>query len=213
LQLADAPAGEPLGVPGPADVPAARGSDPGTVFGAPAEETFPRRVRRDGRGFNFQGAFARLLDIPTLVFGAGAFFVILFLFLPLIDKAKVSRRQALIQAGNNRQERLDRLLQEKEDASSEEKERRKKEREAWEKEKVAMQEDIEDAKVSTMTSVYWYRYGMMFGFLLLAFAALAYLNPSQPTIRRVVGAIVIVAQVLLVFIVFVFSSSVSTAYP
>ena len=48
---------------------------------------------------------------------------------------------------------------------------------------------------------------MMAGFLFLAVAALGYLSPKQPPIRRVVGAVVIVAEVLLVFIKFVFSTT------
>jgi hypothetical protein len=44
---------------------------------------------------------------------------------------------------------------------------------------------------------------MMIGFLFLAAAALGYLTPNQPPIRRVVGAIVIVAEVLLIFIKYI----------
>src|SRR5262249_42489687 len=47
--------------------------------------------RRPGAGF-FE-RLRNLADVPTYLFGAGAFLVIYFLFAPLIDAAKVARRE------------------------------------------------------------------------------------------------------------------------
>ena len=57
---------------------------------------------------------------------------------------------------------------------------------------------------------YWYEWGMMWGFLFLGYASLGYLTPNQPTIRRVVGSIVLCAMILLIFIRFVIEASVKS---
>ena len=49
-------------------------------------------------------------------------------------------------------------------------------------------------------------WGMMFGFVALSVASIGFLSPSQTRVRRVVGAIVISAMLLLVFIAFVIGS-------
>lgn len=170
------------------------------------QQTPSQRLRSLGGGFAFPNIFAKLPDLPTWFFGAGAFIVIIFMFFPLIDQAKVTRRQGAITEGENREKRLEREHKEKKEPSAKDEETRSKARENWKKERVTLEESVEAAQVSQQTAGYWYRWGMMFGFLLLAAAALSYLNPEQPTIRRVVGAIVIVAEVLLIFIVFVFGS-------
>jgi hypothetical protein len=187
-----------------ADVPEAAVVDDEEAEG----EAAAPQARKRSRGPAGLGGLADFLgegiDIPTLLFGAGAFLVILFLFFPLIDQAKVNRRQGALQEGEQRELRRDREFNEKKAKGDKvDEEARKKQREAWEKEKINLQDDIEDAKISTLRAPYWYRWGMMFGFLLLAVAALGYLSPGQPTIRRVTGCIVIVAEVLLIFVVFV----------
>jgi hypothetical protein len=150
------------------------------------------------------------VDIPTILFGAGAFFVILFLFLPLIDQAKVNRRQAAIDENNHReQRRLREFNDKKANKEKVDEELRNKQHEAFEKDKKTLTDDLDDAKVSQLRAPYWYRWGMMVGFWLLAAASLGYLGPNQPTIRRVTGCIVIVAEVVLIFVVFVGKSGIS----
>src|SRR5260370_15859198 len=153
-----------------------------------ANEEIPvRQARKRPRTHGDPGGLASILgesvDIPTLLFGAGAFFVILFLFFPLIDQAKVNRRQAAMTEGERRERRRDQEFNEKKNKDDKDEELRKKQREAWEKEKKSLQEDIDDAQTSVLRAPYWYRWGMMFGFLLLAGAWLGYMSPNQPTIR------------------------------
>jgi hypothetical protein len=138
-------------------------------------------------------------DLPTWLFGSGAFLVIVYLFFPLIDQAKVSRREASLIAGDVRQARLDDELKKKENASAEDKDRRKKSREAWEKEKSYLEEDLEAAQIGQRRALYWYRYFTMLGFILLAFGSLGYLKPGQPLIRRILGCIVLAAILLSIF--------------
>jgi hypothetical protein len=98
-------------------------------------------------------------------------------------------------------------IDDKKEVSPADEELRKKGREGWLKQKERLQDDVEELTVSADRSGYWYTWGMLLGFLFLAFAALGYLNPAQPTIRRVVGAIVIVAEVLLIFMRYIVSKS------
>ena len=180
-----------------------------------AEPAFPNiepeprvtRIPRRGGMDSFQRLVGRLGDAATWMFGFGAFLVIVFLFFPLINQAKVARAKAAIQAGQLREDRLERELkqkmQDKKDVTPADEELRKKARESWVKQKQRLEDDAEELNNDAAQSGYGYTWGMMFGFLFLAAAALGYLNPSQPTIRRVVGAIVIVAEVLLIFLRFV----------
>jgi hypothetical protein len=140
-----------------------------------------------------------MADVPTWLFASGAFLVIVYLFFPLIDQAKVTRREAAVIAGDVREARLDAELKKKENASDEEKERRKKGREAWEKEKSYLEEDLEAAQIGQRRATYWYRYFTMLGFILLTFGSLGYLSPGQPLIRRILGCIVLVAILLSIF--------------
>jgi hypothetical protein len=138
-------------------------------------------------------------DLSTWLFGAGIFFTVLFTFLPLIDQSKVSRREAAIIAGQLREDRLQAAFKKKENPSVEDSERRKKAQERWEKEKNELEEDVEDAEVDLQRSMYWYRFGMLLGVLLLAASSLSYVHPGQPLIRRILGAAVLIALIAVVF--------------
>jgi hypothetical protein len=135
-------------------------------------------------------------DTPTWLFGSGAFLVIFYLFLPLIDQAKVKRREALVIAGDVREARLDAALKKKENASEDEKKRRQQQKESWEREKSSLEEDLEAAEIGQRRATYWYRYGTLLGFVLLAFGSLGYLDPRQPLIRRILGCVVLGAILL-----------------
>jgi hypothetical protein len=186
IQLADAPRG------------AARAE---AVAEAAEPEPAPRR--RVLSAGDFWGRVRQVADVPTWVFGAGALLVIIYLFFPLINLAKVERAKGALQLGQIREDRMERELKQKKDVTPADEELRKKARESWVKEKERLEDVTRELGAEAQQSNYWYTWGMMFGFLLLAAAALGYLNPAQPTIRRVVGAIVIVAEVLLIFIRYV----------
>lgn len=170
------------------------------VFDEPRLPSLPRPPKT-GPSFGRKSLeFARrIADGPTWLFGLGAFLVIIFLFFPLINQAKVARAQSAIDAGQALEDRLDRQFREKKDASSSAIDQRQKAKENWTKERKRMEDELKDLELDVKGSSYRYTWGMMIGFLVLAVAALGYLDPAQPTIRRVVGAIVIVAEVLLIF--------------
>lgn len=50
-------------------------------------------------------------------------------------------------------------------------------------------------------------WGMLLGFVLLAIASIAWLQPAQPRARKIVGGIIICAELLLVFITYLIQSA------
>ena len=151
----------------------------------------------------FRETIERYVDIPTLIFGVGTLMVVFFLFLPLIDLAKVSARKAAVEESELTEKRNERVFKEKKDKQPADEDARNKGREAAKSEKEKLQEEADSARLSADQWHTQYRRGMMLGFWVLAIGALGFLQPSQPTIKRVVGAIVITAEVLLIFIAFV----------
>ena len=98
------------------------------------------------------------------------------------------------------------------DEIAKEEETRNKAHKHWEDvELPKLQDKVDEARESAKTWRYWYDWGMMWGFLFLALAALGYLTPQQPTIRRVVGAIIFCAMMLLIFTRFVSESAARSA--
>ena len=65
-------------------------------------------IVREGSGFS-----GVLNLLANCVFTFGALLVILFLFLPIIDRAYIDRQSALLDAGDNRERRLDNELRTK----------------------------------------------------------------------------------------------------
>jgi hypothetical protein len=141
----------------------------------------------------------RIADRSTWLFSAGVFLTVMYSFFPLIDQAKVSRREAAIIGGQLREDRQEAEFKKKEKSSSEDSEGRRKAHENWEKQKSELEEDVEDAEVDLQRSMYWYRYGLLFGVLLLTTGSLAYVHPAQPLIRRILGTVVLVALIIAVF--------------
>ena len=180
----------------------------------------PTRMGSGGAGMAFKQFWERVkADSSTWLFGLGAFFTIICLFFPLLDQAKVLRREVAVSAGDRREHRLDEELNRKKqelqtkneslDKLKGEIENRKKAADKWrDVDKPALVDEIGQASDSAKGWQYWYNWGMMWGFLFLAFAALGYLTPKQPTIRRVVGSIIICAMILLIFLKFVFGPGV-----
>jgi hypothetical protein len=156
-----------------------------------------------------------LADSASWLFGIGVVLAVIFLFFPIIDTTKVGSYQALVTAGDQRQSRLDReLLQKKQKEPAKnydaEDKTRKEAKEKWDEQKKELEEDVEDARTSSRRNIYWYTWGMLWGFMFLAVGALGFLKTQQTTIRRVVGAIILCAMVVLIFMVFLISSAVSS---
>jgi hypothetical protein len=144
------------------------------------------------------------LPFSTYLFAGGTCLVIVFLFLPLIDQAKVASRNAAIEEGELT---LSEDLEREKDPVL-----KKRFEDDWAKEKKRLERKVRYAKLNVDSGVLFNRYGMMIGFLLLAFGSIGYLSPNQSSIRRIVGAIVLVAMLILIFIVFVIAGGVASAF-
>lgn len=163
--------------------------DQGTdIEGSSGLEDRPLSRAKSSRGFFPQ------IDFSTWLFGFGAFFTILFLFFPLIDQARVASRTSDIEAGELQ---LSEELEIEKDGV-----RKKKLEEDWGKEKKRYERRVTWSKISLAQANWWNRNGMMVGFLLLAFGSLGFLSPKHPPMKRVVGAVILIALLVLIFMVF-----------
>jgi hypothetical protein len=155
--------------------------------------------------------FRALPDLPTWLFGIGMFIVIPCLFLPALSAASAKRAAAKVELGQLKMDRLEKEFKAKSNPTVAEADNQKKMKESWDKEKETLESAAKEADLEARASDYWYTFGMMFGFLFLAVASLGYLDPRQPTIRRAVGAVVLVAQILLIFTKFTGSGGILKA--
>src|SRR5262249_12607524 len=164
----------------------------------------------------------RVLDVLfTGLYAIGACFVILFLFLPLIDRAKLEGQRAKIDAGDQEQNRLDRRLNEDGDRKDtaakdstkdgpprprtsleDDRRRREDEKKDWEKQKRKLEEQLEDMRTTARTSTYWYTWGMLVGYLILAFASAGFVVGGSTPLRPVLGASTLLVQALLAFLLY-----------
>ncbi len=151
------------------------------------------------------------IDASTLIFSLGAFFAIVFLFFPLIDQASAARKRANLTVLDIESKLKDLELEEKGDKATEkEKELRQKEKKEELKEIQRLELDARLAEVEATKNNHMNRYGMLFGYLLLAFGAIGFISNPNPGIKRTVGAIVICTQMVLIFLLFTTSSGVSS---
>jgi hypothetical protein len=179
----------------------------------------------------------RVLDVLfTGVYALGTCVVLLFLFLPLLDKANASKKDTEISVGKIKQDRLelDRLKEEREirekriqadkersslppeqrfkqiekdqTARQQEDENRQKEdrkrREQWQDTEFGLSSDVRQIDANARTSNYFYTWGMLFGFLILAFGSAGFVASGSTASRRILGVLTLLIEVLFVFLIF-----------
>jgi hypothetical protein len=147
------------------------------------------------------------------IFGLGLVLVVLFFFLPVIDQASVGRQRERVDSGQRRQDRLDgrnrtEFAPDKE-SDDERKKReteretraktRDKERKEWEKTREKYEEELDESISNLRGWNHLYSWGQLIGFLLLAVGSVGFLCCGPGIAQRVVGSIVITAEVLLFF--------------
>jgi hypothetical protein len=143
------------------------------------------------------GGIAVAFDLATIAFGVGLVVLLLFFFLPLIDAARLAAHQAALASGQQRAAQQEREWTEQKDADESQPQRT---RDARAKERTRLEVQVEEAIDANARAISTYRYGQLVGSLILTLASLAFLRPSQPTIRRIVGAGVLLAQVFFIFL-------------
>jgi hypothetical protein len=146
--------------------------------------------------------------------------VLVFLFLPLIDWARVQRTQAEIEVGNRREKRkaggdpsaarVERAPN-GENQGGNEKNAAGDNGDAWAKKRETLEKDLDELRSASQMKSVFYTVGMMVGFLVLAVASVLFLGQGQTTARRVVGGVVLATEMILVFITYLAGSSVSRA--
>ena len=144
----------------------------------PVEESTPRIVR-PRQSLSPSVAIRQFFQnygeaLSTILFGAGTLLVIVFVFLPVIDQAKVARAQARV----------------RDDAGAAQ-------------DKAAAPKEVRDAESAAQLAHYWYDWGLLVGFLLLAGGSLGYLGSPNSPIKRVLGCIILAGQLLFVFLLVV----------
>ncbi len=172
-----------------------------------AEESAPWRRTSS---FGAEAAFTRFwehikADLPTWLFGTSLIIIVLCLFCPFLDKEKIARREAKRDAGTREharhmQELNNRLNDEKTEDSDKEKIKKdiKAADKKWkETEQPKLDDEVAEASETAKSWGYWYYWGMMWGFLLLAFACLGSFRAEYPPVRRLIACIVLCALLLL----------------
>jgi hypothetical protein len=150
--------------------------------------------------------------VCTVLFAVGSVLVVLFLFLPIIDQMRVAAKRADVEAFNAK-ERAE--VEKKVEAPAPfpggpqaGAPQPGKSSSALDKEKKELEKEVVDTRIGAQKRLWLYTIGMMLGVLSLAMASIGYLSAFQSTTRRVVGAIVICALLLMIFIVYVVTSAI-----
>jgi len=167
------------------------------VTGTPATPettTSPTRRTRQSPPSPIKDAFAPILADPfSLLMLAGTMVVIFFLFQPILDGQKISRIDVnisrLVDEGRENKDKI----KENEDEIKE------------------LKEDKREATYDAREAGYVYTWFMLLGFLLLAVAEIGYLVTGAAKSKRVVGAILLSTQLLLVFMRYFVGSTISSA--
>jgi predicted Zn finger-like uncharacterized protein len=165
-----------------------------------------RGRRSAGPGMNFGELLAKVGGIPTILFGFGVFLVIVFTFMPRIGDAAVRRAAAGEQKIQLEMEReLKRVTPKDKDGNPKAPDEAdlKKMKEITDK----YQKQIEEAKldainerVSNDRAEWMERYGLMFGFLFLAFGCIGYLRSEQPLVTKIAAAVILGFMMMIVFL-------------
>ena len=167
------------------------------------------RTRRGGRsekgGFGVLGIdpiqlFKDFGGFPAVLFGFGAFLVIVFLFQPIIGTAAVERARGAVERVDLEWKSQERKL--RKDKKSDEEVNKAREDFYKKQSKDELEENATYESISSRRARYLDMYGMMFGFLFLMAGSLGFLMPGQVLVRRILGTVVLGAQILIIFMVF-----------
>ncbi len=143
------------------------------------------------------GMLRKYVDIPTAVFAVGVVLVLWFLFMPIIGGAKLKWYTARIEDEQLAHDTELKRLKEKGPA-----ENVTKKEDDWRKRKEKLDADVQWVQINNRQTEYWDRYGMLGGFILTALGAIGLLMTHQPTVKKIVGAVVVCAMMILVFVNF-----------
>jgi predicted Zn finger-like uncharacterized protein len=150
---------------------------------------------------------ARIGGIPTILFGIGTFLVIWFTFMEPIGHAASRRADAAVDKLKlEREQKIKKLLPKgKKEHELGEDERKKFQEDSkkisddYEKQMETAQEDAANTRISNVRSIWFDKYGQLFGFVFLAFGSIGYLRTEQPLVMKIVAAVVLGLMLLMIF--------------
>jgi len=201
-------ASSPAAAPTPAPVAAAVADDFDT--GDEVVSTKSKKAKKySGEGRPAIGdMLVKVGGIPTVLFAFGTFLVIWFTFMTPIGEAATARAQAaeakLILEQNSKLKKLlpkgkNSPLELNEDERKKYEEEAKKINEDYAKQLESAKEDAANASISNVRSVWFDKYGQLFGFIFLAFGSIGYLRTEQPLVMKIVAAVVLALMLLMIF--------------
>lgn len=149
--------------------------------------------------------------VPTVLFGIGLFLVIVFYFMPRISEASVNRAKGRVerieleatQKLRKEMKEPDEIEKLPPDAQQEYYKNLEKHRKEINKElkprKEEAADDVAYAEIDRKRSEWWDRYGLMFGFLFLAYGCVGFIRGEQHLVVKIVGAAILVTMMIFVF--------------
>ncbi len=168
-----------------------------------------KRTEREPRGPRVN-PLVMIGGVPTLLFGIGVFFVIVFTAFPIIGRAGSDRAAAY----------TERLKNDKDFELLDLKPKNKKASEYSDAEKKAIEEgtpkiearyerlieqaqlDAKRTELANRRDVWMERWGLMFGFLFVAFGCIGYLRTEQALILKIVAGTVLTFMLMILFMLF-----------
>ena len=175
----------------------AAGEEGDTLDEDGGEESFsevPRRRQARQRSTVKLPAWLTVSTVPTVLFGVGIFFVVVFTFFPEIDRASALRAKAAITQGDLEDQKDELLTQQLNDGNpdADTLAARRKRNEAWADQKRILEIEHKLAEADAERALVWNQRGLLFGFLMLSFAGIGYLITDQPPSRKLLGGILLV---------------------
>ena len=148
--------------------------------------------------------------VPTLLFGLGVFFVIVFTAFPIIGRAGTDRAAAYTERlkTDKELELLDLKPKNKKASDYSDAEKTKLSEETpkieakYERLIEQAQLDAKRTELANRRDVWMEQWGLMFGFILLAFGCICYLRTEQALILRIVAATVLTFMLMILFMLF-----------
>jgi predicted Zn finger-like uncharacterized protein len=165
------------------------------------------KLGKSARNYGGGGPLDGIGGVPTILFGLGTFLVIFFTFMPIIGAAAVDRAAINVEKlTNERDQKIKNLVpkgKRPQDLTSDEQKKIQddttKITDDYSKKLIEAAEEAGAVRISNVRAVWLEKYGLMFGFLFLAFGCIGYLRSQQPLTLRIVAAVVLGAALLLVF--------------
>lgn len=178
---------------------------------APRNKKGKKGNRDRGAGMNAGAMLGKVGGIPTILFGFGVFLVIFFTFMQKIGEAAVLRADmGVVKVQTEMAVKLEAVgtLKGKDGATPSADEIKKVAdaqaaiRKEFETRIKDAQENLQNERINNVRGMWSDRYGVMFGFIFVAFGCIGYLRTEQPMVMRIVAAVILSFMMIVMFFSF-----------